>query len=135
MDLNSVTGLPDKDTNNLFSRLKSVKGDNGEIRHAKWIAVIERGTFSFGTASPVYIAKGKGSWKRNSIGQVAAADSGREIFPYRKTFLKSNWKKFHNAYKRTALMLYMTCSQNTVFVLHNYNFRLDAVRRCHLIRC
>ncbi len=97
MDLDSVTGLPNKDANKIFSRLKSIKGDNGEIRHAKWIAEIERGTFSFGPASPVYIAKGTGSWKYKSIEQVAAADTGREIFPYRKTFLKSNWKQFHDA--------------------------------------
>lgn len=97
MDLDSVTGLPDKDKNKISSLLKSIKGDDGEVRHAKWIAEIERGTFSFGPASPDYIAKGKGSWKYKSIGQVAAADTGREIFPYRKTFLKSNWKQFHDA--------------------------------------
>ena len=98
MDLDSVPGLPDKDANKILSRLKTTKGDTGEIRHEKWLAEIENGTFSFGSARPVYIAKGKESWKFKSIGQVAASDNGREIFTYRKKhFLKSNWKLFHDA--------------------------------------
>ena len=97
MDFNSVSGLPDADAQKIFSLLRTIKDDEGAIRHAKWIEQIGRGAFSFGPAHPVYAAKGKGSWKQKALGQIAAADTGREIFPYRKAFLKSNWKRFHDA--------------------------------------
>jgi hypothetical protein len=97
MDLDAVSGLPVEDANKIYALLKSVKDHKGETRHAKWLAEIKNGAFTFGPASLFYIAKGKGSWKYKSIGQIAAADSGREVFPYRKTFLKSHWKNFHDA--------------------------------------
>ncbi|MBW1836358.1 MAG: hypothetical protein JRI99_05255, partial [Deltaproteobacteria bacterium] len=89
MDLDAVSGLPVGDAKKIYSLLKSIKDHEGEIRHAKWLAEIKNGAFTFGPVSLFYIAKGKGSWKYKSIGQIAAADSGREVFPYRKTFLKS----------------------------------------------
>ena len=97
MDLDAVSGLPAGDAKKIYSLLMSIKDHKGEIRHAKWLAEIKNGAFTFGPVSPFYIAKGIGSWKYKSIGQIAAADSGREVFPYRKTFLKSHWKNFHDA--------------------------------------
>jgi hypothetical protein len=97
MDLESMPGLPAKDAKIILSLIKSIKGETGEVRHHKWIEEINRGRFSFGAEKIAYVGKGKGSWKHKSIGQLAAADHGREIFPYRETFLKSNWKHFHDA--------------------------------------
>lgn len=97
MELDSAPGLPEKDAKKLFSLLKSIKGITGEIRHERWIAEIKKGAFSFGPAEVSYIAKGNGSWKHKSIGQLAAADSDRDVFSYKKSFLKSNWKLFHDA--------------------------------------
>lgn len=97
MDLESMPGLPTKDAKKILSLLKTIKGDSGEIRHEKWLAEIKKGSFSFGSADVKYIAKGKGSWKHKSIGQLAATDSGREIFVFKESFMISNWKKFHDA--------------------------------------
>ena len=97
MNLELMPGLPEKDAKKLFSLIKSVKGDSGEIRHEKWIDEIRKGSFSFGSEEVEYIAKGKGSWKHKSIGQLAASDTGREKFAYRKSFMSSNWKLFHDA--------------------------------------
>ena len=97
MDLESMPGLPQKDTNKIFSLIKSIKGDSGEVRHEKWIDEIRKGSFSFEPEEISYVAKGKGSWKQMSIGQLAAYDTGREEFTFRKTFMSSNWKLFHDA--------------------------------------
>jgi len=97
MNLESMPGLPDKDAKKIFSLLKRIKGDSGEDRHKKWLAEIKNGSFSFGPENVTYIGKGKGSWKHKSIGQLAAADSGREVFTFNQSFMKSNWKQFHDA--------------------------------------
>lgn len=97
MDLDSMSGLPAKDKKKILSLIKSIKGDSGKERHQKWLSEIKKGSFSFGPADLKYIAKGKGSWKHRSIGQLKAADSESEVFVYKNTFMTSNWKKFHDA--------------------------------------
>lgn len=97
MKLELMPSLPEKDAKKISSLLKSIKGDSGEIRHEKWLEEIRKGSFSFGPEEIEYIPKGKGSWKHKSIGQLAASDTGREEFTYKKTFMMSNWKLFHDA--------------------------------------
>lgn len=97
MDIESMPGLPKEDARKILSLIKSIKVDSGEDRRKKWIEEIHKGSFSFGPIDIDYTAKGKGSWKHKSIGQLAASDTGREVFAYRKTFLSSNWKLFHDA--------------------------------------
>lgn len=97
MDLESMPGLPVADAKKISSLIKSIKGDSGEIRHDKWLSEIKKGSFSFGSENLSYIAKGKGSWKHKSIGQLAASDTGRELFTFKQSFMTSDWKKFHDA--------------------------------------
>ncbi|MGD8241948.1 MAG: hypothetical protein PVF59_03925 [Desulfobacterales bacterium] len=97
MDLASRPGLPPADARKIFALIKSIKGDSGEERHQKWLSEIRQGSFSFGAEEVDYIAKGRRSWKHQSIGQLAAADTGRENFTFKKSFLASNWKRFHDA--------------------------------------
>ena len=97
MNLEAMPGLPTQDADKIFSLLTSIKGDSGEERHAQWLQEIKNGSFSFGSEDISYIPKGRGSWKYKSIGQIAASDTGRETFPFRKTFLRSDWKLFHDA--------------------------------------
>ena len=97
MDIDSMTGLPARDAKKILSLIKSIKGDSGEVRHKKWLDEIKKGSFSFGTEDLTYIAKGAGSWKHKSIGQLAAADSVHDTFTFRKSFMRSDWKRFHDA--------------------------------------
>ena len=97
MDLASMPGLPPADAKKISTLIKSIKDESGEDRHQKWLAAIRQGRFSFGAEEVGYIAKGKGSWKHKSIGQLAASDTGRETFTFKKSFLASNWKRFHDA--------------------------------------
>ena len=100
MDLDSMPGLPEQDAKKIFSLIKLIKDDSGEARHEKWIEEIGKGSFSFGSEEIEYIAKGKGSWKHKSIGQLSAYDTGREEFVFKKTFMSSNWKFFHDALQK-----------------------------------
>lgn len=97
MDLESMTGLPKKDSEKILSLLQSIKEDSGEERHKLWIEEIRKGSFSFGAEEIGYIPKGKGSWKHKSIGQVEETDGGEEEFPFKETFMSSDWKLFHDA--------------------------------------
>ena len=97
MDLSAADGLPPNDAKKILKLIKTIKGDSGEARHEKWLEAIGGGGFSFGAEQVTYKAKGKGSWKHRAIGQLAASDTGREEFTYRKSFLTSNWKLFHDA--------------------------------------
>jgi len=97
MNLESMPGLPEQDFNTIRALLTSIQDDSGEERHAQWLQEISHGSFSFGAEDVSYIPKGIGSWKHKAIGQVAASDTGREIFPFRRTFLRSDWKMFHDA--------------------------------------
>lgn len=97
MNLESMPGLPAKDFKKIFSLIESIKGDSGEIRHEQWLEEIRKGSFSFGPEEIKYIAKGRSSWKHKSIGQLSASDTGREEFRFKKSFMSSNWKLFHDA--------------------------------------
>jgi len=97
MNLDTVSGLPAQDKQTIRILLETIKLDSGEERHAVWLEHIQAGDFSFGSATVEYTAKGRGSWKHKSIGQISLVDTGCETFPYRKSFLLSDWKLFHDA--------------------------------------
>lgn len=97
MDLDAAPGLPAKDAAVIKKLIKSIKDGKGEERHEKWLLELAKGSFSFGSVNLAYKPKGVGSWKYKAISQKAAADTGREVFPYREAFLSSDWKMFHDA--------------------------------------
>ncbi len=61
------------------------------------MVAIARGVFSFGAANIEYLPKGRGSWKHRALGTTRSVDEDYELFAYRRTFLHSNWKLFHDA--------------------------------------
>ena len=96
-DLENTAGLPAHDKKKVKELINRITDDDGEDRHKKWLDAIARGDFSFGPASLEYKPKGVGSWKYKAIGQKKAADSRNDTFPYKKGFLRSDWKLFHDA--------------------------------------
>lgn len=97
MELEAMPGIPEQDASKIDSLLKTIKGETGEIRHERWLEEIKKGSFSFGAEEIGYTAKGKQSWKHKSIGQLASSDTGREEFTYKKRFMATDWKHFHDA--------------------------------------
>jgi len=89
----SETGIGDKDMKSICVLFSSLKRKEGPERHDEWIKVIAAGTFSFGPATVSYAEDGKDSWKAQALG------SSRDLpeYPYKESFLSSNWKLFHDA--------------------------------------
>ncbi len=94
-----VPGLSEhaKDRATLEKMIRGIKNEDGDKRHERWLAAIAGGKFSFGPASVSYIPKGRGSWKHKSIGTLDHVDDFDEEFTWKDSFLKSNWKHFHDA--------------------------------------
>lgn len=90
-----------------FARIKknleTFTEPTGEERHKRWLESIANGDFSFGPQEVTYIAKGEGSWKHQSIGQLKAVDDKEDSFIYSKDFLTSDWKLFHDALQEHRL--------------------------------
>ncbi len=93
----TVAPLPDKDCAQFEWLIYNLLEENHEARHQLWVQHIADSYFSFGPATIEYIAKGPGSWKHQALGTTAATDAHNEVFPYHPSFLKSNWKRFHDA--------------------------------------
>jgi len=89
----SVSGIPKPDMEQIQSLFVANKSKDGEQRHKKWIEAIQEGAFSFGPAKAGYITDRDGSWKHQALGTIA--DLIR--YEYKASFLKSNWKRFHDA--------------------------------------
>ncbi len=92
-----VPGLPTADRALIAKMLETLTASSGTERHQKWLQAIATGQFSFGPAIVSYVAKGKGSWKHAALGTEAIVDRGDEIYTYRPEFLRSHWKRFHDA--------------------------------------
>ena len=93
-----VSGLPAADKKKIANLFKSTKHEDGHKRHEVWMKKIQSGHFSFGAANPVYIPKGKGSWKHKAIGTMEWTDDPHDKpFAYKESFLTSDWKMFHDA--------------------------------------
>ena len=92
-----VDGLPESDKKKIDRMLRTTREEDGHKRHEKWLKAIADGKFSFGPSRLTYIPKGKGSWKHKAIGTKEWVDGPEDRFAYKKSFLKSNWKCFHDA--------------------------------------
>lgn len=92
-----VPPLAPSDRATLAYLLEHTTEHSSHKRHQQWIAAIAAGKFSFGAVQICYIPKGKGSWKHLALGTEKAIDRSNDIFPYSNSFLKSDWKLFHDA--------------------------------------
>ena len=85
--------IPGKDMQQIRSLFKNIKEEDGSKRHGQWLTAIKEGRFSFGPESITYAARGKQSWKHQALG----TSLDLVVHRYRKDFLVSNWKLFHDA--------------------------------------
>lgn len=93
----AVSGLPPAERDKIRAMLSAITDEDGDKRHAKWLQAIGQGYFSFGPVKLRYQAKGLDSWKHLALGTEKDVDAGNEKFPYRESFLTSDWKMFHDA--------------------------------------
>lgn len=92
-----VPGLPEPDRSTIAYMLETIKDAKGKVRHRKWLQAIADGKFSFGSENVTYFPEGKNSWKYKALKAVDTSLPADEVFPYDPSFLKSDWKFFHDA--------------------------------------
>ena len=92
-----VEGLPSKDREIIRQKINEITDDDPLVRLEAWRESLKRGEFSFGSANPVYVRSGEGSWKYQALGTTRAKIRPWEKFDYSPEFLQSNWKLFHDA--------------------------------------
>ncbi|MBE9030666.1 hypothetical protein IQ266_13080 [filamentous cyanobacterium LEGE 11480] len=92
-----VSPMLEADRQMIAALFANVTEHSSHRRHKQWATAIAAGKFSFGPANITYIPKGKGSWKHQALGTEKALDRSSDIFPYRDSFLTSDWKRFHDA--------------------------------------
>jgi len=101
-DPNAQTnGIGDADMKKIRHMFETTAEQDGNNRHKKWLEEIRKGVFSFGSEDVCYMGKLKKpcdngldkSWKEQALGTTANLYK----YQYRASFLKSNWKLFHDA--------------------------------------
>ncbi len=90
-------GLADQDRKQIDTLIRSIVHEDGDQRHQVWLTAVRNGDFSFGPCALSYVAKGEHSWKYDALGTTASVDDEKTIYRYQTAFLKSNWKRFHDA--------------------------------------
>lgn len=96
-----TSGINDSDMKKIKMLFTETRDKEGSSRHNRWLAEIRKGTFSFGAADTHYMGKEQHkenvgsarSWKKQALGTTANLQS----YQYRASFLKSDWKLFHDA--------------------------------------
>jgi len=86
-------GINDGDRARLEELFSTIQDKKGEARHEMWLRHIADGAFSFGAEEVVYITDRPGSWKDQALGTYGEL----EVYSFKKSFLKSHWKLFHDA--------------------------------------
>ena len=87
------TGIGVQNMTSLRDLFLSLKLEDGSKRHNEWIKAIAAGRFNFGPATISYADEGRDSWKAQALGGTRDLPK----FPYKDSFLTSNWKLFHDA--------------------------------------
>jgi hypothetical protein len=89
--------IPSPDRELIEEMLRTLQDEEGEKRCQSWIKAIGAGKFSFGAARIHYYPKGLKSWKYDALGTRKTTDHFWQRFEFTPSFLKSDWKLFHDA--------------------------------------
>ena len=95
-------GIGENDMGKIKELFSGIKEKDGGKRHKEWLKAIRQGAFSFGSEDICYMGKEqkacdgtkeKKSWKEQALGSSVDLYT----YQYKASFLKSNWKLFHDA--------------------------------------
>jgi hypothetical protein len=95
----AVAGIEADDMSKIRSLFSTLAFEDCGVRHKAWLNAISQGSFSFGSATISYAEDGRNSWKAQALG----TSTDLPVHIYQKTFLKSNWKLFHDALQQHRL--------------------------------
>lgn len=96
-----VTGIEAEDKKCIRKLFVDTKLDEGDERHEVWLKAIADGKFSFGPEKVQYKPRGKNSWKAKALG----TSHDMRVHTYRKEFMHSDWKMFHDAMQAHRLTI------------------------------
>jgi hypothetical protein len=96
-----VDGIDKNDRDKIKELFLGIKDKEGDTRHKEWLKAISQGVFSFGSEDVCYMGKvqktcddtKEKSWKEQALGTTVDLYK----YQYKASFLKSNWKLFHDA--------------------------------------
>ncbi len=96
-----TNGIGDADMKTIRNLFETTTEKDGGDRHKKWLEQIRKGSFSFGPEDICYMGKAiklyesgpNKSWKEQALGTNANIYK----YQYKPSFLKSDWKMFHDA--------------------------------------
>jgi hypothetical protein len=88
-----VGGIKSSDKTQIRRLFSNTQEENGEKRHKVWLKAVRDGAFSFGKEKISYAPRGEESWKVHALG----TSLDLPVHSYKKNFLTSNWKLFHDA--------------------------------------
>lgn len=98
LDIEGAEGLTDKQKEQLLQLFVSIDDDDADVRHNIWLDKIANGEFiGIDPITVRYAPKKQDSWKYDALGTVAEIDDPSICYPFKKEFLTSNWKLFHDA--------------------------------------
>ncbi len=101
----NVPELLATDRDRIDLNIRSITNKDKHQRHQRWLDSIRAGEFSFGAAEPVCIPHGVGAWKYQALGIETEIETGRERYLYHHSFLKTNWKLFHDGLNAHRLFI------------------------------
>lgn len=105
-DFNPDSTNFERDMNVIQRNFETFRESEGEDRHKRWIESIVNGDFSFGKQELKYITNGKGSWKYDALGVYIKDDAdGSHEYTFTDAFMKSNYKRFHDALQEHRLTI------------------------------
>lgn len=99
----NVNGLKTVDKERIRKMLTEIRDEDPLVRNNKWIAAVRENIFGFGTADISYSSNGINSWKYKAYGLLRPKAFCWEKFEYKDSFLKSDWKLFHDAAREHQL--------------------------------
>jgi len=90
-----VSGLTATTSMQIQNMFTSIKLEDGEARHQKWLQAIRSGAFTVCGEVDIddYFARGNDSWKADALG----SSFDLPVYTWRENFMDSHWKHFHDA--------------------------------------
>lgn len=96
----------ERDFATIRKNFENFRENEGKDRHERWLESIRNVDFSFGGQELKYIAKGRGSWKYEALGEhVEDDEDGAHEYIFADKFMNSNYKRFHDALQEHRLTI------------------------------
>jgi hypothetical protein len=102
INIDAQPGLTAEQRSQIEDALTTIVDEDAEVRHEKWIKLLQEGKFGFLAVELPFDRDGENSWKQLARGQNFT-QGDKLVYRYSPSFLNSDWKLFHDALKTYRL--------------------------------